>query len=100
MTAERTSYTAQPGKSFTVSVRLQRGQGIDGPVELELIAPPHLIGLSANRATIAAKQDQGALTIDCGPMPGGPFNMPVIVRATLIHGGEPVVAEVKLEVQP
>jgi hypothetical protein len=28
------------------------------------------------------------------------FNMPLIVRATLRRNGEPIVAEVKVEVQP
>jgi hypothetical protein len=30
----------------------------------------------------------------------GPFNMPVTVRATIVHQGEPHVAEAKLDIQP
>ena len=100
MAVDRTSYTAQPGKSFTVPVRLQRGQGIDEPVELELITPAHVQGLNAARAIIPAKQNQGQLTVNCAAMLTGPFNMPVILRATLIHAGERIVAEVRLDVQP
>jgi hypothetical protein len=100
MSAARTSYTAEPGKIFSVAVRIQRGQDVDGPVELELITPPHLLGLTAKKVTIPAKQDQGQLTIDCAAKLPGPFNMPVVVRATMFQGGERLVAEVKLDVQP
>jgi len=100
MEVERTSYTAQPGKSFTVSVRIKRGQGIEGSVVLELVSPPHLRGLTATKATIAAKMEQGQLLVQCAENLAGPFNMPVIVRATLMRNGEPLVDEVKLDVQP
>src|SRR5205807_1210584 len=30
MEAERTSFTATPGKSFTVAVKIKRGQGVEG----------------------------------------------------------------------
>lgn len=98
--AERTSYRAEPGKSFVIAVKVQRGQGIAGPVELDLILPGHQRGLSAKKATIAAKEERGQLTVVCAETLAGPFNMPVILRATLMRGGEPIVAEVKLDVQP
>ena len=69
-------------------------------MELELIARRHLIGLTAGKSVIDAKQEQGQLTITCAEKLAGHFNMPVIVRATLILGGERLVAEVKLDVQP
>lgn len=100
MEAERTSFRAAPGKSFTVSVKVQRGQGIDGPVTLELVTPSHVRGLSAAKTTLGAKQDRGELIVTCADKLVGPFNMPMIVRATLMRDGEPIVAEVKLDVQP
>ena len=98
--AERLSFTAQPGKSFAVPVRIKRGQMIEGPVELELIVPPHVKGLSASKIIIAAKQDRGGLIVQCAEQLRGPFNMPIIVRATLMHNGDPLVDEVKIDVQP
>jgi hypothetical protein len=97
---DRTSYRAEPGKSFTITAKIQRGQGIQGPVELELIVPGHLRGVSANKATIADKANRGELRISCALDMTGAFNMPLIVRATLRHNGEPIVAEAKLDVQP
>jgi hypothetical protein len=97
---DRTSFTAAPGKSLSVPVRIKRGQGIEGPVELTIVAPPHMKGLTAAKTTLAAKQENGHLVIACADKLAGPFNMPLIVRATLRHNGEPIVAEVKLDVQP
>jgi hypothetical protein len=98
--ADRTSFTAEPGKSFMINVHIKRGQEISGPVELELIAPAHLRGLSTVKTTIAAGQEQGQLRVNCAEKLAGPFNMPLIVRATLMHDAEPIVAEVKIDVQP
>jgi hypothetical protein len=96
--ADRTSFTASPGKSFAVPVRIKRGQGIEGPVELTLIVPAHLQGLTG-KATISAKQEGGELVVTCSDKLAGPFNMPVTLRATLMRNGEPLIAEVKLDVQ-
>ncbi len=98
--ADRTSFTVAPGKSFGVPVRIKRGQGVDGPVELTLIVPAHLQGLTAAKSTITAKADRGDLVVTCADKLAGPFNMPIIVRATLLRNGDPLVAEVKLDVQP
>jgi hypothetical protein len=100
MEAERTSFTATPSKAFTVAVKVQRGQGVTGPVELELVVPAHIRGVSATKVTIDAKAERGELVVSCGEKITGSFNMPLIVRATLRQNGEPIVAEVKLDVQP
>jgi hypothetical protein len=100
MEADRTSFTAAPGKSISVPVRIKRGQDVEGPVELTLIVPGHMHGLTAAKATIAAKIDQGALVINCADKLTGPFNMPVTLRATLMRNGTPLIAEVKLDVRP
>jgi hypothetical protein len=98
--AERTSYRAEAGKPFAIPVKVQRGQGVEGPVELELVTPGHQRGLNAAKVTIVAKDARGQLIVTCADKLNGPFNMPVIVRATLRQNGEPIVAEVKLDVQP
>jgi len=97
---ERTSYRAEAGKTFHIPVKIQRGQGVEGPVELELIVPLHLRGLAAPKVTIAVKNDRGELRVTCAEQLNGPFNMPLILRATLRQNGEPIVAEVKVDVQP
>jgi hypothetical protein len=98
--AERTSFVAAPGKTIRVPVRVKRGQEVAGPVELTLVMPVHLRGLTAAKATIDAKTERGELVIQCADRLTGPFNMPVTLRATLMQSGAPLIAEVKLDVQP
>ncbi len=97
---ERTSYTAEPGKQLLINVRIKRSPDVKGAVELELVQPAHLRGLSAVKTIIGPQQVQGQLIVHCADPLGGPFNMPVLVRATLVHNGEPVVAETKIDVEP
>jgi hypothetical protein len=97
--AERTSFTAEPGKTIRVPVQIRRGQDVAGPVELTLVLPVHLHGLAAAKTTIAAKSDRGELVIECADKLAGPFNIPLTLRATLMRNGEPLIAEVKLDVK-
>jgi Bacterial pre-peptidase C-terminal domain len=94
------SFLAKPGQTISVPVRVKRGLGITGPVALELIAPPHVRGLIAAPATIASDRDEGELLIRCATPMAGPLNMPLKVRATLLHNGEPFTAEAKVDIQP
>ena len=98
--ADRASYTLVPGKTIAVAVRVKRGQGVEGPVELTLITPVHIQGLNAVKTTIPAKMEGGELVIKCPDNLAGRFNMPVTLRAALMRNGEPLIAEVKLDVQP
>jgi hypothetical protein len=98
--ADRTSYTAVPGKTFAVPVRIKRGQGVEGPVELTLVTASHMQSLTALKSTIPAKMEHGELIVTCSEKMQGPFNMQVTLRATLMRNGEPLIAEVKLDVQP
>lgn len=95
---ERTSLAVMPGKDVTLPLRIKRGIGLKGPVRLELIVPDHVRGLSAVPAEIAAGQEAGALTIRCQAKVNGALNMPLIVRASIMHEGHAVVAEAPVEV--
>jgi hypothetical protein len=99
MELTKTSFTAKPGQTMSVAARVKRGLGVKGPVLLELIVPAHIGGFIADAATIAPEHDQGELTIRCAANAVGVLNMPLIVRATLVHNGEPLTAEVKVDVQ-
>ena len=98
--ADRTSFVVVPGRSISVPVRVKRGQGVEGPVELTVVAPAHLQGLNAVKTTIAAKMERGELVIHCAEKLVGSFNMPILLRATLMRNGEPLIAEIQLDVQP
>lgn len=96
---ERQSIVAAPGQSHELTIQVGRGQGVNVPVRVELIAAGHIQGISADPVALAVGQTTGTLNIRFAPDSPGPFNMPLIVRATAMKGeNDPVVAEAKLEV--
>jgi hypothetical protein len=101
--ADKRSLAVAKGRELPVRVRISRGQGTTTlPVKVELIAADHVRGVSAEPITISPEQQTGTITLRCangGPM--GPFNMPVLLRATAIRADNtPIVAETKLELVP
>lgn len=99
----RLSVEAMPGslavaanETRTVTVQVNRGKGLTGPVKLELIAADHLRGVSAEPVTVAADQSSARLTVRFAADVRGPFNMPALLRATLTENGQPVVAETRV----
>jgi pre-peptidase len=97
---ERTSCAASPGQSAIIPLSVKRGLTLKGDVKVELIAPAHIHGVSAEPMVIPAKEERGQLTLRFAGKMQGPFNMPLIVRATLMQDNQPVIAEEKLDVQP
>ena len=95
---DRRSVAAAPGGQATVTVRVRRGKGLSGPVKLELIRPDHVHGLSAEPVTIPADQSRATFSLRFASGEMGPFNMPVVLRATLHDAAGPTVAETKLEI--
>jgi hypothetical protein len=95
---ERTSLAAEPGKTINVVVTVSRGRGLDGPVKVELVIPAHVRSLSGSAVEIPTDQTKGTLSLRFAAGPCGPYNMPLTVRATLLHKGEPITAETKLEI--
>ncbi len=93
MSADRTSVRCRAGQIIHGCRRSSAPTRVDGPVDLELLVPPHLRGLTAPKATIPAR-DAWPNRGDVCRQAGGAFNMPMIVRATLRQGSEPIVAEV------
>ncbi len=95
---DRQSVAAAPGGQATIEVRVSRGKGLTGPVRLELIQPNHMRGVNAEPVVVPADQSRTAFTLRFASGPLGPFNMPVVLRATLPGAAGPVVAETKLEI--
>lgn len=96
---ERTSCVAAPGQTAMIPLRVKRGLTLKGDAKLELIAPAHIKGVIAEALVIAADQERGDLVLKFAGKLDGPFNMPLTVRATLMHENQPVIAEQKLDVQ-
>jgi hypothetical protein len=96
--AGRQSVAAGPGRSVSVPVKVSRGKGLAGPVKVGLVCPEHVRGLRAEPVVVPADRSGGTLVLRFAGTALGPFNMPVVLRATLADPGGPGVAETKLEV--
>jgi hypothetical protein len=97
--AEQKSFLAVPRQALSVPVRITRGKGLQGPVTLELIRPRQLQAIQAEPVIIPAGQNQKVLSIRIDQDLKGPINAPLVLRATLIDQGKPVVAETRLDIQ-
>jgi hypothetical protein len=96
--AEKASLSAPRGGSATLAVKVARGKDLAGPVKVELVLPEHVRGVKVEPVVIAADQTRGTLTLKFDRDALGPFNMPLVVRATLTDTSGPVVAETKVEI--
>lgn len=94
---ERASLVVVPGTTLSLPFQVARGTGLQGPVTVELIVPAHIKGVRVDSVTLAKDQGQGSLVLRCAKEIPGPFNMPLVVRATLQDHGQPVVAEAAVE---
>ncbi|HEY7309894.1 MAG TPA: PPC domain-containing protein [Gemmataceae bacterium] len=97
---DRHSLAAAPGGQATLTVRVSRGKGLAGAVKLELVQPEHMHGVKAEPVVIASDQVRAAFTMHFASAELGPFNMPVVLRATLNTAAGPAIAETKLEIVP
>jgi hypothetical protein len=99
LACDRESILAQPLESTPIKLSITREASHLLPVKLELIAPAHIRGVRAEPVILNAAQTSGQLLIEfeaeCGP-----FNMPLIVRATSLGTDHPAVAETGLEIVP
>jgi hypothetical protein len=93
----RASVAAEPGKTVSLPVRVARGKGLSGAARVELIIPRHVRGVTAEPVEIAAGRDAGTLRLRFADGALGPFNLPLVVRATVLDGGRPVTGEAKVE---
>jgi len=85
------------GKSVAIPVEVARGNGLSGPVTVELVTAKHIRGVAAKPIVIAAGKSRGMLTVRFAEKDCGPFNMPLTIRATLNKGSRsPFTAETYL----
>jgi hypothetical protein len=96
LSLDRTAVGCQVDSQLTVPVHLHRQLGLTAPCRLELVIPEHMRDISAQPVMVAAGGDSADLKIDLGPHPG-PFNMPLLIRSQTERDGDPVRAEVNLE---
>jgi len=99
LNAERRSLTVRPGEIISLPIQVGRGKGLHGPVKIEVIVPAHFRGVSGPTIEIAADAEKANLTFRFAPEVRGPFNSPVVIRATLLDNGNAIIAETKVELQ-
>ncbi len=92
LVAEETSIFVHPNSIAEIAFNLQRDARLQLSASVELIVPEHITGIQAAPITLAPTDAQGKLVLEIGPEPG-PFNMPLMLRATIIENGDRVVAE-------
>jgi len=99
LTVDRNSLLASPGATAEVIVRMERARGLALPVTLELVAPGKPPGIVAEPVVVPADQNQGTFRVKFSePLPSGKLS--VLLRATAMDKGHPVVAELPLEIVP
>ena len=97
---DRPSLAVVPGGKAELTVRVRRGKGVAGPVKIELVQPEHMHGIRAEPVVVAADQSRVVFRLHFASGGLGPFNMPLVLRATLDNAAAPAIAETKLELVP
>ena len=95
---EKLTVRAEPGTEVRVPVKVIRARELTGPVKVEVAIPEHWKGVTAAAITISADKQTGEIALKFAAGECGPFNMPLVVRATLETKATPIFAEAKLEV--
>jgi hypothetical protein len=80
-----------------LAVKIARSKSLSGAAKVEAVLPEHWKGVTAAPLVIPADGEAGELVLsfakDCGP-----FNAPLVIRATVETKDTPVTAEAKVEV--
>lgn len=95
--AKPTAVAATTEQPAVVDLEVDRGDGMIGPVQIELLVPPHVRGVSAEPIVVEPGKSHGALQLRF-TADAGPFNLPLTVRATHGEGLKRVIAETPLEI--
>ncbi|HEY3788728.1 MAG TPA: PPC domain-containing protein, partial [Urbifossiella sp.] len=95
---EKLTIRAVPGSEVRVPVKVIRARELSGPVTVDAAIPEHWKGVSAAAITIPSDKQTGEIVVKFAAGECGPFNMPLVVRATLKTPATPIIAEAKLEV--
>jgi len=97
LSCEKTSILAVPGGEVRVSVKVSRSKSLTGAAKVEAVLPDHWKGVTVAPLLIALGSETGELVLKFAP-DCGPFNAPLVLRATVETKETSVTAETKLEV--
>lgn len=94
---DKSSLRTQPSRTVSLPFKVTRTPGLKGPVRVELVLAPHVKDVRAEPVQLSDAQSDGTLQLHFGSQPG-PFNVPLLFRATLTSDRRPYVAETALDV--
>lgn len=89
---------ARPDTTVEVPFTLSRAPEINGAIRVELVVPDHVQGVKAETVLLPAGEQRGTLKVRFAAERIGPFNLPVILRATHGRPGDTTRGEARLEV--
>ncbi len=95
--AGKTSVRAVSGKEVRLPIQVTRAKDLEGSVKVEALIPEHWQGVRALPLNLPPGEDHGELILRFDA-DYGPFNAPLVIRATLQTQTTPVIAEVKVDV--
>lgn len=99
LSATPTSVMADPQQVAEIHVRIARAATVTGPITLSLRLPEHIRGVEAEPVTLAEGAEEGTLRVRFAAE-AGPFNAPIVVRASAGQGQKLYFAETAIEVVP
>ena len=79
-----------------VKVKVSRSKSLTGPARVSVVLPDHMKGVTAAELVVPADRDDGELVLTFAP-DSGPFNVPLVLRATVPTAAGPVTAETKID---
>jgi len=89
---DRPSIAVEPNGQVALPIQIRRDKSITSPIRVELVVPPHIRDVRAEPVQVPSGATETTLHIHFGATPG-PFNIPLLVRATCDVEGDPLVTE-------
>jgi hypothetical protein len=94
------TFVVDRGSWIDIPVKVQRGTGLAGDVQIHVSSPPHLKGWSAEPFVIAAEDDAGLLKLHVSQNSNRVFNAPLIANAVIKDAsGKPVRTEAQIHIR-
>ncbi len=94
LSCDRTSVRAEG--EVRLAVKVSRSKNLLGPATVELVLPEHVKGVTAAKLVVPADKSEGELVLTFAP-DAGPFNVPLVLKATVSTDRGPVTAETKVD---
>ncbi len=80
-----------------LAVKVSRSKNLSGPATVEVVLPEHVKGVTAAKLVVAADKSDAELVLTFAA-DAGPFNVPLLLKATVTTPTGPVTAETKVDV--